>query len=129
MSPNTIQHYMRFVTEAKRYENQFAEQIFFKSHDGRFEIVATKITGGEILSLWNKSGHAPKEIKSFISINTYFTDKEGNCLDRYNITHKRRNDGKIGLVVDFDYLMEWNEANIRNLVAECVRMREMDIRY
>ena len=32
-------------------------------------------------------------------------------------------------VINFDYLREWTQDNINELVAECIRMREMDITH
>lgn len=61
-------------------------------------------------------------------VETYYYDINGNRWGLYNITEKLSDDGN-RRVINFDYLREWTQDNINELVAECIRMREMDITH
>lgn len=129
MTINTINHYLQFVTKSV---NEITGAVTFKSLDGRFEIVASKCDHDlkckyDLMCLWKKHGFISEMLPTHICIDTYYTDCNNNCYGWYNITHKRSEDGK-RTVVNFDYLREWNEDNINELAAECLRMHEMDIR-
>lgn len=130
MNANTIKHYLQFVTKTV---DDFTGAITFKSLDRRFTIVAHKCTHdlnskSDLMNLWKKHGFIAEVLPTHIHIDTYSTDNEGRCFGRYNITTKLSEDRK-RTVIDFDYLKEWNENNINELVAECMRLREMDIRH
>jgi len=124
-----MMNYLKFVTkveemaEGKRYfyhvGDNFIIEVIKCDHD-----LTRK---NDLMNLWKKAGFISKKLDTHISIHTYFTDCNNNCYGWYNITEKRSEDGKRN-VVDFDYLYEWNEENINKLVAECIRLREMNIR-
>ena len=129
MTINIIKHYLRFVTKSV---DEFTGAITFTSLDGKFQIVAHKCEHdlkykSDLMNLWKKHGYISETLPTHICIDTYYTDCNNNCYGFYNITHKRSEDGK-RTVVNFDYLREWNDDNIDELAAECLRMREMDIR-
>ena len=124
-----MMNYLKFVTkieemaENKRYfyhvGDNFIIEVIKCDHD-----LTRK---NDLMNLWKKAGFISKKLDTHIGIHTYFTDCNNNCYGWYNITEKRSEDGKRN-VIDFDYLYEWNEENINKLVAECIRLREMDIR-
>lgn len=129
MDAKTIKYYLQFVTKSVTPWGR----VTFKSLDGRFEIVVSKCehdlkSKSDLMNLWKKHGFISKTMSTHICVDTYFTDDNNNCYGYYNITHKRSDDGKRD-VINFDYLREWNENNIDALAAECIRMREMDIRH
>ena len=129
MTNETIKHYLQLVTKSV---NAYTGAITFTSLDGNFQIVVHKCehdlkSKHDLMNLWKKEGFISETLPTHICIDTYYTDCNNNCYGWYNITHKRSEDGK-RTVVNFDYLREWNEGNTKELVAECVRMYEMDIR-
>ena len=75
----------------------------------------------DLANLWVKSGYITKFLPTTAHITTYYTDIDGRCSGLYNIQHTR--DGKI----DFNYMLEATEENIKLLLAKCIRMCEMDI--
>ena len=129
MTIDVIKHYLQFVTKSV---DEFTGAITFTSLDGNFQIFAHKCEHDlrykhDLMNLWKKHGFISETLPTHICIDTYYTDCNNNCYGWYNITHKRSEDGK-RTVVNFAYLREWNDDNIAELVAECLRMREMDIR-
>jgi hypothetical protein len=75
-----------------------------------------------------KAGFIKTMLPTHIAVETYYYDINGNCWGLYNITEKLSDDGN-RRVINFDYLREWTQDNINELVAECIRMREMDITH
>lgn len=127
MTKTTINHYLQLVTMT---EKESGTRIY-TSRDGHFEIHVSCCTHDlkykdDLMNLWEKAGFISQKLPTHICIDTYYTDINNNCYGYYNITHKRSEDGK-RTVINFDYLREWTEENIRELVAECVRLCEMDI--
>lgn len=76
----------------------------------------------DLANLWKKNGYTDRFLPTTAHITTYHTDAEGRCTGIYNIQHTR--DGKI----NFDYMLEATKENIDTLIAECIRLREMDIK-
>lgn len=68
--------------------------------------------------LWYKNGYMDKIFKRYMCIQTYCTDKDGNCTGSYNPQiigiHK----------LNFDYILESTEENLNNLIGKCVSMYE-----
>lgn len=68
--------------------------------------------------LWYKNGYMDKILKRYMCIQTYCTDKDGNCTGSYNPQiigiHK----------LNFDYILESTEENLNNLIGKCVSMYE-----
>lgn len=69
---------------------------------------------------WYKHGYTDKVLKTYWSINTFVTDTEGACYERYNAQHKLREDGK-GMVINFEYMFEATEENKENLLDEVIK--------
>ena len=128
MTIETINHYLKFVTSI----DEVAEGVrWFYNVGDNFVIEVTKCTHdlkckNDLMNLWKKHGYINKTMPTHIGINTYFTDCNNNCYGYYNITTKRSDDGKRN-VVNFDYLREFTPENVNELIAECIRLREMDI--
>lgn len=75
----------------------------------------------DLANLWVKHGHLDHFLPTTAHITTYYTDKEGRYSGLYNIQHKRDN------TIDFNYMLEATPENINRLIAECIRMYEMNI--
>lgn len=123
MNKATIEHYNQFITgiedmsgNGRRFWYHIGENFLIEvcrcDHDLSKQ--------NDLMNIWKKHGYIEKPLATHVSIRTYFTDAQGNCWGYYNVTEKN---GK----VNFDCLLEWSEDNISELVAECIRMREMDI--
>ena len=80
------------------------------------------------MRVWRKAGFIKTMLPTHIAVETYYYDINGNRWGLYNITEKLSDDGN-RRVINFDYLREWTQDNINELVAECIRMREMDITH
>ncbi len=81
----------------------------------------------DIMNRWERAGYIEKPLPSHIAIDTYYTSAEGACLGWYNPYIKKAEDGR-GREINFEMIREYTEENVAELVAECIRMREMDIR-
>ncbi len=131
MTKSAINHYLQFVTMTKTKEKGSGTRVY-TSLDGHFEIYVSCCTHNlkcetDLMNLWKKSGFISEKLSTHIDVTTYFTDDNNNCFGYYNIFHKLSKDGK-RMIINFDYLREWTKENIAELVAECVRLREMDIK-
>lgn len=123
-----INHYMKFVTGVEtRVDNRgilyhigdrFAVEVTRRDHDLK--------DPHDLMRVWRKAGFIKNMLSTHITVDTYYYDINGNCWGLYNVTHKLSDDGN-RRVINFDYLREWTQDNINELVAECIRMREMDI--
>lgn len=118
----TIRHYLQFVTKI----TQMAPQRWFIDAGERFTIEIgicehDLSKSYDLMNLWKKHGFVKEKLKNHVWIETYFTEPDGSCYGRYNITEKN---GK----VNFDYVLPFTMENAAQLIAECIRMREMDIR-
>ena len=85
----------------------------------KLEIHLTKCYGedykGSIMNRWVKSGTVPRFLNTWTNITTYYTDKEGNCIGRYNPSLKNRR-----------YIFEWNEENNARVLEDIERMADED---
>ena len=72
------------------------------------------------MNVWKKCGYITNRLKTHIFIDTYYTDKSGTCYGWYNPTVKLHPSGG-RMVIDFDYLKEYNEENVNFLLAACIR--------
>lgn len=81
------------------------------------EIFPDNTRENSLPNLWVKHGHTNKLYNSYLGINCYVTDKDGNCYERYNPTIKLSDDKKRN-VINFDYLMEVSEENKEKLLKE-----------
>lgn len=127
MTKQTINKYFQFVTSKETRGNRTLYRI-----GSRFFIEVSSVAHDlenprDLMNIWKKAGYITAALPSHLVVNTYFYDVSGNCWGWYNVTEKPSKDGK-RRVIDFDYLREATPENERELVAECIRMREMDIR-
>lgn len=116
-----INHYLQFITGTEVYNG------------GNFEIVVSKCDHDlsykhDTMRVWRKAGFIKTMLPTHIAVETYYYDINGNCWGLYNITEKLSDDGN-RRVINFDYLREWTQDNINELVAECIRMYEMNITH
>lgn len=82
---------------------------------------------GDLMNRWKGAGYIKETLPTHIAVDTFFTDADGFCWGWYNPYIKKSEDGK-RRVINFDLLREYTEENVAELVAECIRMREMNIR-
>ena len=51
---------------------------------------------------------------TYIAIKTFYNDNNGTCLGLFNPQIKK---GKI----DYNFVLEWNDKNIKQLLNECIK--------
>ena len=71
--------------------------------------------------LWKKHGYIDRVLDTYIVIDTYCTDSEGNCYGRYNPQAKLSDDRKRN-VINFDWMFEDTEENEQKLIDEVLRL-------
>ena len=102
----------------------------FTSADGKFQIIASRCTSEhgphDVMTLWKKAGYIKKELDTFIAVDAYYYDENNNCVSRYNATVKRDTKTHRSMI-NFDYIKEWTEENIIDIVIACLNMRENGI--
>ena len=81
----------------------------------------------DLMNVWKCAGYIQKPLKTHIYVNTYFTDEKGCCHGWYNPTCKLTPDGK-RMVIDFDYIKEYNAENIQYLLAKCIEAYNNDLK-
>lgn len=110
--------------------DEFTGRETFTSTDGRFQIIASRCTSEhgphDVMTLWKKAGYIKKELDTFIAVDAYYYDEKRSWASRYNATVKRDTKTHRSMI-NFDYLMEWTEENIIDLVIACLNMRENGI--
>lgn len=121
MTEKTIRKYMEKVT---KIEPCGENRKFY--HVGDNFIVETCAVRHDLenphdmMWLWKKYGYTDKLLQSHVNVQTYYTDPDGRCWGKFNITEK--DEGKIRRVINFDYMREATPENERELVAECIRL-------
>lgn len=129
MNKQTVSKYMSFVTNI---EDRAAGRRLYHVGDRFIVEVATcehdLFNCHDLMNIWKKAGYISTALPSHLHVDTYFTDIEGHCWGYYNVTVKPSEDGTRH-VINFDYLREATPENEQELVAECIRMREMDIKH
>lgn len=73
--------------------------------------------------LWYKSGFMNRVLDTYLSVDTYCRDSEGNCYGRYNPQTKLSDDKK-RLVINFNWMFENTEENKQKLINEVIRLFE-----
>lgn len=81
----------------------------------------------DLMNVWKCAGYIQKPLKTHIYIDTYYTDENGSYHGWYNPTCKLTPDGK-RMVIDFDYIKEYNIENIQYLLAKCIEAYNNDIK-
>ena len=71
--------------------------------------------------LWKKHGFTNKLYYSYYSIDTFVTDKNGDCRMKYNPTVKLSDDKK-RYVINFDWELEVSDENLEKILAEIKRL-------
>ena len=117
-------HYLQFVTDVE----QLAPWRWFVHCGDNFTIEIGVCTHdlndrNDMMNLWKRHGFIKETSPTHIYVHTYHTEPDGSCYGRYNITHTPQ--GKI----DFDWLLPYTPGNAAQIIAECIRMWEMDIRH
>lgn len=79
----------------------------------------------DLMNEWRRSGYIKKRLNSHINVDTYYTDKSGTCYGWYNPTVKMHPNGG-RMIIDFDYLREYNAENVNYLLAKCIEMFNND---
>lgn len=125
-----INHYMKFVTGVATIVDD--RHILYRVGD-HFAVEVTRCDHNlsyphDLMRVWCKAGFIKAMLPTHIDVKTYYYDTNGNCKGLYNVTHKLSDDGHRH-VINFDYLRVWTQDNINELVAECIRMYEMDITH
>lgn len=69
---------------------------------------------------WYKSGKTAEFMPEYWGLNTYVTDKDGQCWGGYNPTVKPSEDQK-RQVIDFDWHFSATEENFKKLLEEVLR--------
>jgi hypothetical protein len=98
------------------------------------EVTTCTNPGGKdsLPKLWKQNGLTTKELPTWLTVNTYYTDENGVTHGWYNVTQKLITGRDVhGMVIDFDYLLEATPENEMFLVNECVDMmlREEKMKY
>lgn len=79
-------------------------------------IVPNNTTESSLPNLWKKHGFIDRVLDSYISIETFVKDEDGNCFGKYNPQIKK-NQNKI----NFDYMLEVNQQNKIKLLDKIYR--------
>ena len=110
--------------------DKFTGAQTFISNDGKLKIVAHRCTSDPgphgLMTLWRKHGYITKELDTYVHIETCYDEDEYHHVRKHNVTEKRdlknhRNS------INFDYLKEWTDENIIDIVIACLNMRENNI--
>ena len=117
-------HYCKYITGVE----QMADWRYFIYVGDHFTIELTVCKHdlrdkNDMMNLWKKHGFIKETSPTHIAISTYHTDPDGSCYGRYNITHKP------GSKINFDWVLPYTPGNAAQIIAECIRMYEMDIRH
>lgn len=81
-----------------------------------------------LMNLWLKNGYLKNFIPTYWNIQTYVTDKKGNCYGRYNPQtkmHTRYEKGKLvecRPILNFDYVVEATEENKNWLIDQVIQL-------
>ena len=77
----------------------------------------------DLMNIWKSLGYIDKAYDTHINITTYYCDVNGNWWGYYNPTYTP--DHKI----DFNKVLPYSPENAAMLIAEAIRMEEMDITH
>ena len=135
MNKREIQQYLKWVTKKEpifgRNPLSYSYQV---GNDFQIDIdtcVCDLKSKKSMMNLWKKAGYIEKTFPTYLSVQTYYTNSEGQCIEAYNITHKLesriRNRAGTDYVqrdikLNFDYVLEATEENFDLLAAECIRL-------
>lgn len=133
--------YLKFINrvEERPTSEGCVNRWYYIGDDERFIINVTscehnKKDKNDLMNLWIQHGFVRTFLPTTLHVDTYFTTERGDCYGWYNITHILKEElygdkPYKRYILDFTYLLEATEENIKFLVNGCIRMREMDIRH
>ena len=120
MKSTTIDKYLKYVNKIE----QLAQTRWYYYVNNNF-IIEVSIcehnlsNPNDLMNIWKKCGFIDEVKDTHINIKTFYTNEKGECIGRYNITLRRKGTRQ---VINFDYLLDATDKNIKLLVAECVRL-------
>lgn len=107
---------------------------FFKSDIGNLVIEVTTVkhdrdSKHSLMNLWVEKGWMPKFISTTLSINTYYTDAEGNCFGMFNpqIQTGINELGNPYPEINFLWMLEATPENEKRILDECERLMLEDL--
>lgn len=117
-------HYCKFITSVE----QMADWRYFINVVDNFTIELTVCKHdlsdkNDMMNLWKKAGYIKETSPTHIAISTYHTEPDGRCYGRYNIAHTAHSK------INFDWVLPYTPGNAAQIIAECIKMYEMDIRH
>ncbi len=116
MTSEELENLLSCVTKVK--DVSFNGSCFFYYVGDNF-IVELSICDGfldyknSLMNEWKRHGFITERFESYLHTNTYYCEY-GKCSGKYNVMDKNSK-------VDFDYLLENTEDNIKYLVAKCIQ--------
>lgn len=125
MRKATIDKYMQYVTKVGKLCNC---KSYYIGDNFLVDVIVSKYDKNDrrcFVRKLVKEKKIPEFLETLIWIRTYYKDKDGNCLQRYNIT-QRKIKGKVGMEYDYAYFWEYTPENERELVAQCIRLYVRD---
>lgn len=75
------------------------------------------LEGSSLPALWKRNGYTKELMTNYIAIDTFVIDKDGDYWGWYNPCHKLSDDKK-RMVLDFDYIFDVSEDNLKKLLKE-----------
>lgn len=85
-----------------------------------------EITDGSLPVLWKKHGFTRKLYTSYLSVDVFVTDKDGNCWGKYNPTIKLSDDKKRH-VINFNWLLNVSDENIEKILKKIRKMAFQEV--
>lgn len=115
---------LKYTIEKKEYSNTDIITVIGKN--AKQETMTMEIThctnpGGvsSLPNMWYKNGYTDIILNTYLCVDTYVYDSEGNCWGLYNIqTEDNRN------VINFDYMLEDTPENMTKLIEACINLFE-----
>lgn len=120
MKSTTIDKYLKYVNKIE----QLAQTRWYYYVNNNFIIEVSVCehnlsNPNDLMNIWKECNFIDEVKNTHIYINTYYTNEKGECIGKYNITTRSKGTRQ---VINFDYLLEATEDNIKLLVAECIRL-------
>lgn len=120
MKSTTIEKYLKYVNKIEQLAQ--TQWYYYVNNNFIIEVSICKhnlSNPNDLINIWKKCGFINKVKDTHININTFYTNEKGECIGKYNITLRRKGTRQ---VINFDYLLDATDKNIKLLVAECIRL-------
>ena len=122
MTSEELENLLSCVTKVK--DVSFNGSRFFYYVGDNFIVELSMCDGfldykNSLMNEWKRHGFITERFESYLHTNTYYC-KDGKCSGKYNVMDKNSK-------VDFDYLLENTEDNIKFLVAKCIQRMKSGI--